>query len=346
MLARESHVQPPALDSYSDMPLFNTKAVVRQTGVPAPTLRAWERRYGILAPRRGENDYRLYSERDMAVVAWLRERVESGLTISQAIALLRSLEPGRKRRRARAQSAPITHEPPESVYPPLEAGAALLPGATEPARFSLNELSDALIRHFRNLDEAAACRVITQAFAVHAIEDVCLRLFTPALTRIGQLWRDGETPVTVEHFASAIVRGQLESLFRAQPASFSGPLAFAGCAPGEQHELGALMLALFLRRAGLRVAFLGQNVELEGLISAVRAARPASVLLSATLRPQAEALEEVGRRLDALGAGKPAFFFGGQAFTSEPALASRISGVLLDMDASQAAHEVKRRLQA
>ena len=46
-------VEPPALDSYSDVPLYNTRAVVHQTGVPAPTLRAWERRYGILTPQRG-----------------------------------------------------------------------------------------------------------------------------------------------------------------------------------------------------------------------------------------------------------------------------------------------------
>src|SRR5215472_17519958 len=106
MLGREPRIQPPVLDTYSDLPLYNTKAVVHHTGVPAPTLRAWERRYGILSPRRGENDYRLYSERDMILVGWLRERVENGMTISQAIALMRTIEPARRRsRRARAGDA-------------------------------------------------------------------------------------------------------------------------------------------------------------------------------------------------------------------------------------------------
>src|SRR5271166_7062357 len=105
MMGREPRVQPPVLELYSDMPLYNTKSVVHHTGVPAPTLRAWERRYGVLSPRRSDNDYRLYSERDMMVVTWLRERVESGMTISQAIALLRSLEPVRRRgRRSRSQT--------------------------------------------------------------------------------------------------------------------------------------------------------------------------------------------------------------------------------------------------
>ena len=59
MIGREPRVQPPVLDLYSDMPLYNTKSVVHHTGVPAPTLRAWERRYGILSPRRSDNDYRV-----------------------------------------------------------------------------------------------------------------------------------------------------------------------------------------------------------------------------------------------------------------------------------------------
>lgn len=356
MLARESRVQPPALDSYSDMPLFNTKAVVRQTGAPAPTLRAWERRYGVLAPRRGENGYRLYSERDIAIVAWLRERVESGLTISQAIALLRSLDQGRKRRRSRVLTSPTTHEPTESLSPLDGAASAppsmpvspadLAPTVTESARFSLTNLRQALARQFDDLDEAAASRTIAQAFAIYPVEDVLLSLVEPTLVQIGQLWSDGETTVTVEHFASAIVRGQLETLFRATPASLTGPLVLVGCAPGEMHELGPLTLALLLRRAGLHVVYLGQSVELEGLISAVQAARPACVLLSAAMRPQAEALALVGRRLEALGAAKPDFFFGGQAFSCAPDLVERIPGVYLNVDARQAPDEIKRRLSA
>ncbi len=356
MLARESRVQPPALDSYSDMPLFNTKAVVRQTGAPAPTLRAWERRYGVLAPRRGENGYRLYSERDIAIVAWLRERVESGLTISQAIALLRSLDSGRKRRRGRSLTSPITHEPlegPSSLdvvasAPPVASASPVdqTPTVMEPVRSSLAAMSQALARQFGDLDEAAVSRTIAQAFAIYPVEDVLLALFEPTLIQIGQLWSDGEATVTVEHFASAIVRGQLEALFRATPANPTGPLVLVGCAPGELHELGPLMLAILLRRAGFRVVYLGQSVELEGLISAVQAERPACVLLSATLRPQAETLAGVGQRLEALGAARPDFFFGGQAFSCAPDLAGRIPGVYLGVDTRQVPDEIKRRTSA
>jgi len=72
ILAREKQTEWPDLEQYADAPLFNTKAVVQQTGISGPTLRAWERRYAILSPERAQNDYRLYSEHDIALIRWLK----------------------------------------------------------------------------------------------------------------------------------------------------------------------------------------------------------------------------------------------------------------------------------
>src|ERR1700730_4730802 len=91
-MVREKQTEWPDLEHYADVPLFNTKAVVQKTGIAAPTLRAWERRYAILSPERAQNDYRLYSERDIAIIRWLKDRVDAGMSISQSIALLRHLE--------------------------------------------------------------------------------------------------------------------------------------------------------------------------------------------------------------------------------------------------------------
>ena len=340
MLIKEPRVQPPSLDNYPDVPLYNTKAVVHQTGVPAPTLRAWERRYGILSPHRGENDYRLYSERDIATVAWLRQRVESGMTISQAIALLHSLEPARQRRRH-------AHGQPGRPAAPPFAGYTSQPAAPPTAeRLDFTTLSAVLLRHFVQLNDAAANRTIAQALAVYQVEDVCLALLAPLLTQIGEMWAAGEVTTAVEHFASAVIRAQLESLFRSSATSNDGPLALVGCAPGELHELGALMLALFLRRTGLRVAYLGQNLETDGLLATISAMRPAVVLLSATLPIHRGSLCDVGRRLQQAGNKHLAFIFGGQLFTHDPELARDMPGEFLNMDTNEAAREVRRRLTA
>lgn len=337
MMGREPRVQPPALELYSDMPLYNTKSVVHHTGVPAPTLRAWERRYGVLSPRRSGNDYRLYSERDMMVVTWLRERVESGMTISQAIALLRSLEPVRRRgRRSRSQT-----------LGPTEVATAPMPATptTFIDRFSLDDVGAMLFAQFSNLDEYGAHRTIIQALAVYTVEDICLHLFRPVLAEIGSRWAEGELDATVEHFAVGLIRGLLDGLFRSTSANGSGPLTLVGCAPGELHELGALMLALFLRRTGARVAYLGQNVEIDGLLSTIASQKPQCILLSATLPSQAEAITAIVERLEAANS-QTGLYCGGQAFMRDPAVVERIPGHYLGSDICVAVDEIRKRLFA
>jgi PAS domain S-box-containing protein len=57
------------------------KAVSRRTGIPAATLRTWERRYGFLRPVRSANGYRLYGEREVAQVLQVKRLLEQGVRI-------------------------------------------------------------------------------------------------------------------------------------------------------------------------------------------------------------------------------------------------------------------------
>ena len=48
---------------------YRINAVSEMTGIPAATLRAWERRYGVPEPRRTESSYRVYSDADIELLA-------------------------------------------------------------------------------------------------------------------------------------------------------------------------------------------------------------------------------------------------------------------------------------
>ena len=339
MAGRVERLGRAALENYSLTPLFNTKAVVRQTGVPAPTLRAWERRYGVLTPHRGENDYRLYSERDIAVIRWLREQVENGLSISQAIALLRTLTPSET-----TTSAPATREAggPRSAAMNVDdlqaAGtsraAPLEPG--EPLIEYILLLHQASIR----LDEAEASSVLARAFILFGVEGVIEHLIQPLMEKAGEFWASGQLPITIEHFVTAFMRAQLEALYRSEPTPSTGPLVLVGCAPGEYHELGALILALILRRqrAGLRVAYLGQNVEPEHLLESIQALRPAVVCVSASLPEHSQAISDLSHKLAALPAvQRPILVFGGRAFINHPELRMSVDGIYMNHSVSNAA---------
>src|SRR6187455_875264 len=77
------------MEQGADTPLYSVAAVARHTGVPAVTLRAWERRYGFPCPRRASGGRRLYTQRDIWTLRALRTQTGQGVPISRAIALLR-----------------------------------------------------------------------------------------------------------------------------------------------------------------------------------------------------------------------------------------------------------------
>ena len=74
-----------------DRPKHRIQAVADRTGVPAPTLRAWERRYGFPRPSRTESAYRLYSDRDVELVIAMRQLTEEGMSASEAARVTRGL---------------------------------------------------------------------------------------------------------------------------------------------------------------------------------------------------------------------------------------------------------------
>ncbi|MGH2514248.1 MAG: cobalamin B12-binding domain-containing protein, partial [Ktedonobacterales bacterium] len=141
-----------------------------------------------------------------------------------------------------------------------------------------------------------------------------------------------------------VVRAQLEGLFRSAGGAEEGPMALVGCAPGGLHELGPLMLALFLRRAGIRVAFLGQNVEPAHLVATVAELHPACVALSACIAAEVAQLRSLGERLGAGGQRAPLFCFGGRAFNEAPELTRDMPGVYLCGDGRAAVSDIKKRM--
>ena len=76
----------------SDIPTFNMKVVVKETGLKPDTLRAWERRYGIPSPERTKGGHRLYTQHEIDMLKWLVTRQDEGMSISHAVDLWNQLQ--------------------------------------------------------------------------------------------------------------------------------------------------------------------------------------------------------------------------------------------------------------
>lgn len=297
--------------SYSDVPLYNIQAVSAATGVPAITLRSWERRYGVPLPKRDEKGYRLYSERDVAVTRWLKERVQHGVGISRAINMLRTVEGSRF-------------------------------SGEQKAEFNLDVLRDRLLDATIRLDESAVSQLLAEALIVASVEDAVMGLIQPVLYSVGEVWAAGNLSVTTEHFASNILRNQVAQLVRISPPPVRHARVVVGCAPGELHDIGALVLTLFLRRRGFDVLFVGANIEPDDFITDVVEMKPHAVLLSAARVETALGMKSMAQALSSRFAGLLAH--GGRAFEVAPELRDAIPGRYLGRDAAEATMAIEEAL--
>lgn len=308
---------------FPDDPKFTIKNVASQTGIRPVTLRAWERRHEVLNPHRADNRYRLYSERDVAILRWLKNRVDGGISISNAVSELRSMT--------------NNNIWPEAV--PIAPVQVMGESNTPPAVYA-RQIFQALIKH----DENRASDLLRETHALFDLITVCTKVLIPALREIGESWYRGEIRVTTEHFASAYLRGKLLSLLQAYPARRNSPLVLIGCAPMEQHELGSLMLAVLLRSEGYRVEYLGPDIPIEDLADYASYELPGMVILAASSEISAREMRRLQDMLKKISP-EPIFGYGGRAFDLQPELCKQVPGIYLGDTLEKAVENTKELLK-
>ncbi|HEU4411207.1 MAG TPA: MerR family transcriptional regulator [Polyangiaceae bacterium] len=235
---------------------FRIRAAAELSGVPAPTLRAWERRYGVPAPGRTASAYRLYTAGDVEQVRRMRLLVEQGVAPAEAARVARATPPL-----------------PDDLAP---AGGAP-GGAVDLARARL--LAAAQRFDAPSLDaELARLSMLLDATTLYE------RVLSPLLVDVGRRWREGGLSVAQEHMLSDRVENALRAALKTLERP-EGPLVLVACIDREQHVLGMLGAALKLAASGARVVVLGAMTPPEAVAEAVSAMAPRLVGLSACVVP-------------------------------------------------------------
>ncbi|CAM3883770.1 MerR family transcriptional regulator [Corallococcus sp. ZKHCc1 1396] len=244
------------------------------SGVRVELIRAWERRYGVLVPERTPAGYRVYTDRDVALLKRLKALTDEGVAISEAAKLLPQL------------MAELAAGPPPARDGKTHGGAGPQSGAWRAEVMAAAEAYDQP-RVSRILDQ-----VLSALPPLRAFEDVLV----PVQHEVGERWHAGTLSVAQEHLVTQVVRERLVSLLHGAPEG-GRKHAVLACFPEEEHEMGLLGAALRLRYAGVRVTLLGQRVPADGLGETVARARPDVVGLSAVTNRGATVFEDVLRRL-------------------------------------------------
>jgi len=230
--------------------MYTIKQASLRTGLTIPTIRAWERRYGIVEPTRTAGGYRIYDDEAIGRLAAMRRLVEiDGVRPSQAADEVRSHAPS-------ASAGTV----------PLQVGRG--PGGGSDADAGVSSATTASVvaalrEATRRLDQVAFERLLDEAFAAQRFEAAATTVVYPALRAIGEDWAAGTIDVAMEHAASEAIRRRLARFYDAA-VDVTSPLdVVVGLPPGCHHEIGAMGFAVAARRRGLSVLYLGANVPVD-----------------------------------------------------------------------------------
>ena len=266
--------------------MYTIKEASVRSGVGIPLLRAWERRYGVVAPTRSTGGYRLYDGEAIDRLRAMRHLIDSGWSAQQAASRIRSLG-------VSDLDDLLTDAPPtgngstsrESIAPDLAA-----------------DLVDRMAKAASAVDSAALDVALDEAFGSARFEVVIDRIVMPALRAIGEGWEAGRIDVSGEHAASHAILRRLSMAFEAAGDPPATHPILVGLGPGSRHELGALAFAVAARRAGLPVVYLGPDLPAESWVAAATTREAKAAVIGATALPDVRRVTAV---VEALRAARP-----------------------------------------
>lgn len=237
-------------------------------GIAAPTLRTWERRYGVGPTFRTAGGHRRYTIVDADRVATMARFIESGLPAHDAADRVKRLSP---------------HEL-----------AALVGSGPEGLRASAHEQAYFdILAGAREFDPAKVQEAAEDVIARFGVEEAWDEAIAPAMIELGLQWEDGRLGVAAEHLVTSSILTALRAAAHQYPTTGSSRVVLA-CVEDEQHKLPLVALGAALARHGHPWTELGARLPMESLEAFVQRSEPSAVFLWASIAsPQTEGLERV-----------------------------------------------------
>ena len=239
---------------------LSIQTVSERLGVPAPTVRSWERRYGVPDTPRSPGGHRRYSAEALHQLRLMRDEVALGRRAADAARAVR-----------------------EMVDPTNSAASRITEFLAASETMDPDALRAVLDAARQDLGLAAT------------LDDVLL----PAMRQIGHWWQTGRCDIGVEHLTTEVVRGWISRVGAFAPRPDGGRPVLLACGPRDQHTLGLEALAALLAEQRRPCRVLGARTPQSTLVTAVAATGASALVLVSHLpthrRVSVEALRAVAQ---------------------------------------------------
>ncbi len=270
--------------------LFPIREVSRLTGVNPVTLRAWERRYGLIQPTRTDSGHRLYSQADIEAVRSILAWIERGVAVSKVGKIL-------------AKSA--------------GARSAATPAYEEVSAGEWSEWQGQVRRALGDFDELRLERLYGQIFSSYPLPVVFQDILMP-VWQILLLRQDEFGQCSEWLLLDSFLRGRCLQRLQLGRGSVEERVLLAAL-PGHCRELELLVAALLLGSLDIGVSVLGVGQPLAELPLVCEKMQPQALVLFSNQPPSDELPRQLSRL--ALALDCPLLLAGDSADLAEESLA-------------------------
>lgn len=275
-------------------PGYGIGAVARRLGVPAPTLRTWNLRYGIGPSHRSPGGHRRYDAGDLRRLEEMNRLIRAGVPAADAAReVLRTAAVPVKGRAGGGPASvppggtdrhtlpPVPEDRGRETFPsvPREPGREAFPPARPEARTEIPTAA-MLARAAVALDSQAVADWIGAALDRHGVMWTWENLVRPVFGTICRRQAETGASVEVEHLFSDRVLAALARLVERPARPVNERPVLLACAEDEQHSLPIYALAAALTvDHHVETRVLGARTPYPALADAMRRIGPAAVFV-------------------------------------------------------------------
>lgn len=278
------------------MAQYSIKDLERISGVKAHTIRIWEKRYGIVEPKRTDSNIRFYCDSDVKKLMNISILLHHGYRISR-LAILEPLELSKKVLEVSMISNGYDSQVENLVVAMIE------------------------------MDEAKFEKILNMTIIKEGFENTVFKVLYQFFERIGVLWQAGSINPAHEHFISNLVKQKIYvAIDSITVPSGNDKKKFLLFLPEwELHDLGLLVYDYLIKSRGFKVIYLGQNVPEDDVYSVTEFLQPDYFLVSFANSVEKDKLEAYIQRLATRYPEKKIFITGYQTANLTSEIPSGIS---------------------
>lgn len=282
------------------MNLFSISQLSQFSGIKPHTIRIWEQRYDALKPNRSEGNTRYYDGSQLRRLLNIVSLMETGMKVSQLCSMSD-----------------------ENLFSLVLSSHKS--SSTESSEYFVSQLISAGMSY----DETYFDSLFSHCLELYGMIETYKKIIYPIMDRIGLMWASDTMPTAHEHYISNIIRQKLSvAIDSSAPVSDPSAESWLLFLPeNEFHEIGLMYAHYMIRLSGRRVIYLGSNVPLESVYSAINDTKPQYLLMFLVHYDFPELIQKRLEELNASFSGKGIYLAGNQKLLSRISFPDKTRGL-------------------